>query len=605
VKAPARSATAATARRLLLLHPTARPVRRGTFDQERWNWSVRAAVVIVFGWGLLSPSYSLQGALVTAAYPAAVAIAYSLVLGYASVFDFAWNAVVGIGAYAFAFAEQHLGAGPLVGTVLAVVLASILGAVTTLPSAWLSGFQLALVTIAAATVFGAALVSFPSVSGGSSGLPVLTSWFNFSPLDTRAQLGVAIGVVVVTGLAVWATTAGRTGRLLIAAGDDEFLARSLGVRTTRVRVLAAMWAGALTGLVASFSVQQARVALPDSYGLPLLIQVFLVLVVGGRRSVWGPVAGSLIVVAIPAYIGGINGNVLTIVFGLLVVFTVVVRPAGLFQDRMRDRDGVLGALLGPLRMGRTRFRGTSKTSDLRLFTGVEAIGLVKSFGAVRALDHVSFKVGPHEVLGIVGPNGSGKTTLLNCLNGIWRLDEGSLRWRCRDGSKTAARASGTIALGRHGVGRSFQTPRVFGGLTLRDNLEVLPGGIRVPPDRMDAAVADWELGPWASQSVEFLPHGIRRAVEFARLDLSGASVLLLDEPAAGLSDEELARFVLAVRRWRDEGRCVVLVEHNHELVNAVCDRTMVLAAGKVLGVGDLEELRRGEHIREIIGDRLD
>ena len=75
--------------------------------------------------------------------------------------------------------------------------------------------------------------------------------------------------------------------------------------------------------------------------------------------------------------------------------------------------------------------------------------------------------------------------------------------------------------------------------------------------------------------------------------------------AAGLTDEELARFVLAVRRWRDEGRCVVLVEHNHELINAVCDRTMVLAAGKVLGVGDLEELRRGEHIREIIGDRLD
>ena len=73
----------------------------------------------------------------------------------------------------------------------------------------------------------------------------------------------------------------------------------------------------------------------------------------------------------------------------------------------------------------------------------------------------------------------------------------------------------------------------------------------------------------------------------------------------GIPDEELARFVLAVRRWRDEGRCVVLVEHNHELINAVCDRTMVLAAGKVLGVGDLEELRRGEHIREIIGDRLD
>ena len=195
--------------------------------------------------------------------------------------------------------------------------------------------------------------------------------------------------------------------------------------------------------------------------------------------------------------------------------------------------------------------------------------------------------------------------MLNCLNGIWRLDEGSLRWRCRDGNKTAARASGTIALGRHGVGRSFQTPRVFGGLTLRDNLEVLPGGTRVPPARMDAAVADWELGPWASHSVGLLPHGIRRAVEFARLDLSGASVLLLDEPAAGLTDEELARFVLAVRRWRDEGRCVVLVEHNHELINAVCDRTMVLAAGKVLGVGDLEELRRGEHIREIIGDRLD
>jgi branched-chain amino acid transport system permease protein len=574
--------------------------------EPAWRLLIRALVIVVFAWGIIGTNYKLQGALSLAAYPASLAIIYSLVLGYSNVFNFAWHAVIGLGSYAFAYAESQHHVGVLPATVWAVLFGAVAALVSTLPVTWLAGFQLALVTIAAGTVFGTALVAYPTVTGGSSGLLVSDRWVDFSPLDTRGMLELAVAVLAATGVVVRLTVAGRNGRKLCTVGDDEFLAATLGVSPVRMRLGTAAWAGALTGLVASFAVQHAQVAVPDAYALGLLIQVFLVLVVGGRRSIWGPAAASLVVVTVPAYIGGINGNVLTIVFGLLVIATVVVRPWGLYNEPLRDRSGVAA-----LRRVRPRLAGVPRRraheSNPHDFVGLEIHGLTKRFGAVVALENATLQIGAREVIGIVGSNGSGKTTLLNCLNGIWRPDAGAVRWVRRDGTTEKRNHVSTVGLARRGVGRSFQTPRTFEGLTLRDNLLVAADrtATGADPADVDRIIDRWNLNRWRDERTEVLPHGIKRWIELGRLDLANDNILLLDEPAAGLSEEEIEHLAQTICRWRDEGRCVVLVEHNHKLVREVCDRTVVMAGGQIVAVGELEEMRKRDDVRLVIGDRLD
>jgi branched-chain amino acid transport system permease protein len=592
-------------RRRLATRSGVRVVRllRGGSGEQRWRLGVRIAVIAVFAYGLSGNDYQLQGALTVAAYPAALAVIYSLVLGYTNVFNFAWNAVVGLGAYAFAYAEVGLGANLPAATLLAICISAVASALIVIPSAWMSGFQLALIAIAAGTVFNTALLTFTSVSGGSSGLTIIRRWFELSPLETRSMLIVAVSIMTVACFVVAVVVRGQWGREMVTVGDDEFLAQALGTRVQRVRIVTAAGAGALTGFVASFAVQQSQVALPDAYGLPLLIQVFLVLIVGGRRSIWGPVAASLLIVGLPSYVGGINGNVLTIAFAALVIVTVIARPNGLYGEPIRDRHGLLGGR-------RATSVGASPSvlphSD-RDVVALEVHDLRKSFGRVTALDGVSFSVSSGEVLGIVGSNGSGKTTLLNCLNGIWRADHGEAVWVDRSGRRVPSRLLTTSALARRRVGRGFQVPRVFEGLTLRDNLRVGLDGHHVHARELliETALDHWRLRQWADRPVTVLPHGARRWLELARLDLSRATFMLLDEPAAGLTDDEVRFLQNAVDRWRGEGRCVVLVEHNHRFVANVCDRTLVMASGAVVAVGDLEELRREERVRAVIGDRLD
>jgi ABC-type branched-subunit amino acid transport system ATPase component len=239
--------------------------------------------------------------------------------------------------------------------------------------------------------------------------------------------------------------------------------------------------------------------------------------------------------------------------------------------------------------------------------------IVKSFGGFKAVDGVNLHVDAGEIVAVIGPNGAGKTTLLNTLSGFYVPDSGAIRL---DGRSVAGRAPYAIA--RLGVARTFQTAQVFGDLSVVENVAVGVAGPRMgsvlaallgtPGTRAAEAglrrralalLAEAGLTEWTERPADGLPAGLRRRLEIVRALARRPRLLLLDEPAAGLSPAEIAELDAYLVRLRDTGGpAVVLVEHHMDLVMAVSDRITVLDYGRVIACGSPEAVRSNPAVIE-------
>jgi len=222
-------------------------------------------------------------------------------------------------------------------------------------------------------------------------------------------------------------------------------------------------------------------------------------------------------------------------------------------------------------------------------TILEATGIVKRFGGETALGGVDLVLGDREILGLIGPNGSGKTTLVNCLSGFFPFDEGVIVHAGREVTK-ASRARRA----RAGISRTFQTPRLFKELTVDENVAIgsnaADDNAGAAREHVDALVARLGLFDMRREVVSQLPYGYQRRVEIARALASRPSVLLLDEPAAGLNDAETAELLELILEVRTEHSCAaILIDHDMALVMKASDRVQVLDEGKVLFVGAPDE----------------
>jgi ABC-type branched-subunit amino acid transport system ATPase component len=230
--------------------------------------------------------------------------------------------------------------------------------------------------------------------------------------------------------------------------------------------------------------------------------------------------------------------------------------------------------------------------------------LVKQFGGVRALDGVSLAVRPGSIHAIVGPNGSGKTTLLNMISGFYPATGGTI---ALGGAEVTGR--GPTAIARMGVQRTFQTPKLLGELTVLENVRFggyvreqasgLEIALRLPRARRVSATLDAEALRWlalvglagrAHERAALLPHGQQRLVEIARALIGQPKLLLLDEPAAGLSMGELDELADLMRAIRQMGTTLIMVEHHIELVADVADSVTVLDQGRILAEGTADEV---------------
>jgi branched-chain amino acid transport system ATP-binding protein len=227
-------------------------------------------------------------------------------------------------------------------------------------------------------------------------------------------------------------------------------------------------------------------------------------------------------------------------------------------------------------------------------------GVVKRFGGFRALDNLSFSIGRGEILGLVGPNGSGKTTCINVISGLHAPDSGNIRFEGR-----AIGGWPSHRLVHAGINRTFQVPRPFLSLTVRQNVEIALayGGCRDDTADAGTILASLELARFADQPAGELTSAQQKMLDLARALATGPRLLLVDELAAGLNPAELERVALKMKELAHSGIALLVVEHLMGFIDQITDRIIVMNAGKEIFEGRLAEAARNTQVVEVfLGD---
>lgn len=556
-------------------------------------WVVRLLAAAILASGLFITDDQVRQGLIIAVFYAAMATSYSLVIGHVRILSFAHAALVGVAAYAYALFSAELRLDVGFAMLAAIVLTGVVSAAVGCLTIRFQGFQYGVLTIALSGVFTGAVTGFPRLTGGGTGFSGFRGVLNASSDSVQQYLVAVIGYLVCAAV-VLVISRTPLGSRFLAVGDDEFLAAATGLSPLKTRVQASGIAGLLAGLVGALYAQELLVVTPDSFGNTLLIDLLIIVFVGGDRTLVGLLLAAFLVKGLPVA-AGFSSSWLELGSGIVLAIVLILRPAGLYPHFTR--------------VFRTPVTRPASGSQLEPAGGVSlhVEEVVKHFGGIRALEKVSFSLHSGEIVGVVGPNGSGKTTLLNCITGVVRTTSGEVSLTGPDGRRISVSLLPTPRRTRVGIGRAFQTPRVFEGLSVADNLSVAPhahGALwRENTRRLTEVMAKWPLAT-GTQSVRGLSHGRRRWVELARLEYMGCPVLLLDEPAAGLTDTERTQLIEGLNRLKTAGCAVLVVEHDLELIAEISDTVIVMNQGAVVSQGPWQALALDKSVISVIGDRL-
>lgn len=531
----------------------------------------------------------------------AVAILQNFLFVDAGQKSFGQGAILGLGAYGLAIVSG-LGGYPIaVGLACGVAAATIGGLLFALPALRVQGFHLGFVTMSAAIVFPQLLVHADGLTRGINGIRVAV------PALQAPLVGHLTGMsLVVTALGVAALLfhfrirGSRLGRRMRIAAESPEAARSLGIRPGVMRSTAFVLACIGTGLCGAVYTPAVGFITPQAFLIELSFVFFFAVVVGGRGQLLGPIVGILVIYVLPSIVLVQLIEYRLLAYGLLTMLVVILFPDGVVgsleawrRRRGQRGGGERGFALAAITEAIAALPARPAARDASPIIAVR--GATKRFGQVIALDGVDMEVRPGEIHGLVGANGSGKTSLLNVLTGLSRLDQGRYVFRGSDMTRAAAT---TIA--RAGLGRTFQTPRVFASLSVWDNLRVGLDARASALGESERALVARLSAAHAQDSPALLSHGQRRLLEVVRVVLKDPSVVLFDEPAAGLSPQERAEFGALVRRLsRQLGQAVVLVEHDLDLVWDIADRITVLESGRVVASGLPADLARDPAVQHL------
>ena len=569
---------------------------------------------------LIGPSFGLIGAvaarhIMLIAMLALMVSGLNLVLGYTGELAVGQVAFYAIGAYVVGFVGMTLGQTDLFFGLAAVIVGAIVvGLVTGVPSLRLSGWPLAMVTFFLVLIVPNLIEIFGGWTGGGQGMPVDRATLFGSELGAYGYYVVVVVVTAAWFVVVRNTILSPHGTGFLVLRQSAELAGSLGMSVYRTKLkvyVLGTIAPALGG--ALFAWLDGFIA-PDSFTFGLAITLLAASVLGGGTSIYGALLGATVLHFTEDSLTGFNQYQL-IIYGLFLAVLAIVLPEGVI--------GLLRRWLGRFlpAPGRLVHDDTHTEDPLRLddLQGKAVVieDLQKSFGGNHAVRGVSLTARPGEITALIGTNGSGKTTVLNMVNGFLRADSGEIRLgEGADGQEIGAYSVDAVA--RAGVARTFQTPIMPAGVStvdfvalggyLTDPASLAETVLRLPghrrrvtraTHRAERLLGELGLADDLHKDVDSLPLGTRRLVEVARSLAAKPSVPLLDEVGSGLDEGDLARLEDILRRIRDAGVTIILVEHNFPLVMRLADHVHVLSRGETLAEGPPAEIRGVSRVAEV------
>ncbi|WP_110651059.1 ABC transporter permease subunit [Salinicola peritrichatus] len=540
---------------------------------------------------------------------AAVVMTVDILWGYTGILTFGQSAFFGIGAYACGLVFTHYGFGPgwaFAALAIALGVAAIVAAAT----GWLAFFHgsspiyASIITLALPIVLTQVIYSGGSFTGSSSGLSGFPTYF----WDLKVWFWIAGGFLVLTTTAGWLLVRSDFGRVLIAIRENEDRSAYLGIPVSRIKtilmVFAAMVASAAGFAYAAFS----NVVAPELVGFQLGTELLIWTALGGRATLLGPVFAAIGIDTMSSWLSGAMPFLWKLLTGVGFVVVIVALPRGLaplltalwhrFWPKSNSMFTEVKITQAPAsRMLRASF---GDTPPLRIEH------LSRRYGSLKVLSDVNLVGHGTELLGVIGPNGAGKTTLMRCISDGKERTDGSIHIN----NVEIGRCSPQRVVGL-GVGRSFQNTSLFDTLTVAECLKLaryrLDGAklfdrvdtVALPQPALDILKATG-LDQKLSNETRNLSHGMKRGLELAMVLATEPSVLLLDEPTAGLTrPERMAIGEVLTRLTRDFGLCIILIEHDLDFVRAISNRVVVLHQGAILMEGTVEEVVASDLVKAV------
>jgi branched-chain amino acid transport system permease protein len=564
-----------------------------------WVWPALVAVLVLL-LPYLGLGYSATRQVELSCILALLVSGLNLSFGYAGQLALGQAAMYAAGAYTAGIMSVHGQTDLLEDLAVSGVVALLVGLLTGIPGLRLNSWSLAMTSFFLVLLIPDLLQIFSGPTGGSNGLSGLQAVTLLGqPLSSNGYY-LAIVITTVAWFAIMRNiVVSRHGVAFQVLKQSDVLASSMGISPYRMKLVAYALGGLPAGLAGALFANLDQYISPGSFDFTLATTILAGTILGDSASVYGAAIGAAIMQIGPNESTAFQQYALVFYGAFLIVGGVLLSGgiARLGRNLVRRLDR---AAAGPAAAHKRETAGGAPPEVPRLPGGMLAIrGVSKNFGGNQALSDVSLSAAPGKVTAVIGPNGSGKTTLLNMVCGFYRTDSGEISL---DEDKLNHLAPHRIALA--GVARTFQTPNLPAGITVAEAVSsgryakarasMWSAVFRTPKyrrvRRADAAQAGQVLelvGLSGSRDTEAtaLPLGRRRLLELAKALIASPRVLLLDEIASGLDEDEVNRIAGLLARFRDAGATVVLVEHNFRLVLEVADHIAVLAHGQVIAEG--------------------
>ena len=593
-------------------------------------------------------------------YMTILVVGFYFVFGVSGQFAFSQAAFAMVGGYTSAWATRE-GVDWILAVALGVAAACFIAFVFAFVARKANLFFLAIATLALSELITEVIKQWKEFSGAEGAEIGLTEsqrieifgWKATSITNPTATNErnlfwvylVALAAVLLIGIWLSRSPAKREA---IAMRDQPTVAATVGIPTLRVRISMFVLGSAIGALAGSLFVHGRGFAQPQEFSVELGLGVFVMLIVGGIESLWGPFLGAAFYLWVPYLLQNeldleIFGHQIReynqILYGAVLLLVMIFAPEGIvglfhrvkhwLQHRAAQRQsrtwlsdfaGITKPPLvevpvddepAPLPRVSAEARARAQV-DAGTVAGpaiLKAAEIHVNFGGVRAVDGVSLDVREGEILGLVGPNGSGKTTFLNALVGVVPAS-GYFEVDGRQVPLGAPGPSRTV-----GVLRTYQSPQTYDHLSLIEDVLVSTSDrkytgilaswfMRPVVNRRERArwgiavdaLTRVGLGTMAEQPAARLTYGQRRLLELARAIAGQPRVLLLDEPSAGLDVAETEQLAGYIRDLRDEGVSILVIDHKLDFITQLCDRVAVLEQGRLVAVGDADTVFEDQRV---------
>lgn len=554
---------------------------------------------------------------------ALVVLGLNLLIGSTGQVSLGHAAFYGIGAYVSAIASTTWQWPIFYSLLFSLASVGIVGCLLALPTLRLEGHYLVMATLGFNIIVSILLNQMDDITGGPSGFPGIPqlSVGSFT-IDNDFKFYVFIWSLFVLALALTLNlTDSRLGRALKAIHEKVLTAETFGIPCHRYKVTVFVLSALYAGVAGFCYAHYVTFISPKTFDIFYSVQVVTMVVVGGMGSLWGGLAGTVLLTALPELLHQFE-DWYVLIYGLILMGGVVFSPRGLVpalaslplfrKDRNKDSEETDQSIEQPQSAQpailRPEAHSPKQTDPSRPEPSpvLQLHDISLSFGGLQALNRIGLEVAAGEIVALIGPNGAGKTTVLNIISGLLKPDRGDVRLA---GKSLAGAAPHRIAA--LGVGRTFQAVQVYRGFSVLENALLgyhtrgktgfMEAYLHLAKERKEEAqlrdrarqlLETFNLEPKVDLPVQRLSLLEQKLLELARALALAPSLLLLDEPVGGLNPRESAAFVSYLELLRERGVGTILVEHDMNVVMRLADRVVVLQHGTKIASGTPHEVQR-------------